>query len=365
MTQQLDRMEDGKDSTRFPVAATPKDDALVRAVSQREVAEAQGMMLVAQRFPRDEAAARERILIACQRPGLAEAAIYTYPRGGTQVTGPSIRLAEAFAQIWGNLQFGIRELEQSAGRSTMEAYAWDLEHNVRQVKVFQVRHLRHAQGTVHALETPRDIYEEVANQGARRMRACILGLIPGDIVEDAVAECEKTLKTKADTSPAALKKMVTDFAAFGVTKEQIEGRLQRRLDAITPAQKINLVKVYNSMKDGMSVAADWFGTPGEAEEKRTGNAGVKEALKKGAAKAKAAEQSTPTPESEEKPEPSGRGALLNQIEEAITMTGDDRQRVMDQWADSVKREHFQSPNELQGDEPAAFLAWITGPWADQ
>ena len=277
---QLTRMDEGKPPGDFPIAAQPQQDALVRAVSQREIAEAQAAMLVAQRFPRDESDARERILIACQRPALAEGAMYTYARGGTNITGPSIRLAEAIAQTWGNLTFGMRELEQRHGESTMEAFAWDLERNVRQIKVFQVKHTRHTRQGSYALDDPRDIYETVASQGARRLRACILGLIPGDIVEAAVAECEKTLTAQADRSTEGVKKMLAAFEKYEVTKEQIEARLQRKLDAMTAAQMVGLLKIYTSLKDGMSSPAEWFGLPDGESEAQVGIAGVKDTLAK-------------------------------------------------------------------------------------
>ena len=66
------------------------------------------------------------------------------------------------------------------------------------------------------------------------------------------------MKTHADTSPETIQKMVSAFAEFGVTKEQIEKRIQRRLDAIQPAQVVGLKKVYASLRDGMSSAGDWF-----------------------------------------------------------------------------------------------------------
>ena len=69
------------------------------------------------------------------------------------------------------------------------------------------------------------------------------------------------MKAKADTSPEAMQKMVTAFEAFGVTKEQIEKRIQRRLDAIQPAQVVSLKKIYASLRDGMSSPADWFELP--------------------------------------------------------------------------------------------------------
>ncbi len=259
-----------------PIATVPQaNQALVEIEQQRAQAEVQSAIVLAKKFPRNHVEALDRILNACQRPGLAEQALYSYARGGTEITGPSIRLAEALAQSWGNLQFGIKEIEQRAGESTVEAFCWDVESNVRQVKTFQVKHERHTKKGSYALSDPRDIYETVANQGARRLRACILGVIPGDVIESAVSQCEQTLKAKADTSPEALKKLVDAFSPYSVTKEQIEKRIQRRLDTITPAQLIQLRKIYNSLKDGMSSPSDWF----EVEQKPDAAATLKEKIK--------------------------------------------------------------------------------------
>lgn len=241
-----------------PVAARPTNNAIADAGQQREIAEVQSAMVIAKRFPRDPIEAMDKILQACTRPSLAEGALYSYSRGGSDVTGPSIRLAEVAAQAWGNVSFGIRELEQRNGESTVEAFAWDVETNTRQVKVFQVAHVRHTRQGSKKLEDPRDVYELVANQGARRLRSCILGVIPGDVIEAAVKQCEETLRANADTSPDALKKLVAAFEPFGVTREQIEKRIQSRLEAIRPAQIVHLKKVYASLRDGMSSAADWF-----------------------------------------------------------------------------------------------------------
>ena len=229
------------------------------AESDRAIQEVQAAMTIAQRFPRDVLKARDRILEACARPRLAEGALYSYNRGGSDVSGPSIRLAEAIAQNWGNLQFGVRELEQGNGESTVETYAWDLETNTRQVKLFHVKHVVHTQKGPKYLDDPRDIYEHVASQGARRLRACILGVIPGDVIEAAVDQCEKTLRADADTSPEAVRKMVDTFKEqFGVTRRQVEERLGRRLESIQPAQMVSLKKIWMSLRDGMSSAEDWF-----------------------------------------------------------------------------------------------------------
>lgn len=247
-----------------PVTAPtpPAATGMIAVAQQREVAETQAKMMIARMNPRNEQAALDRILNACTRPGLAEAAMYSYVRGGTDISGPSIRLAEAMAQQWGNLDFGVRELESRDGVSTVEAYAWDIETNVVQRKIFQVAHTRWTKRDGNTiLSDPRDIYETIANNGARRLRACILGIIPGDVAEAAVKQCETTLAAKISVTPERISKLVETFAAIGVTKDMLEKRIQRRIEAITAAGIVQLGKIYNSIKDGMSKPGDWFGAP--------------------------------------------------------------------------------------------------------
>ena len=226
----------------------------------RQAQEVQAAMVVAKRFPRDEVANYNRIMRACQRKGLAEKAMYEYPRGGQKVTGPSIRLAEAIAQSWGNIDFGIIELEQKNGESQVMAYAWDLETNTRQTKIFSVPHVRGTKKGNIPLTDPRDIYEMVANQGARRLRACILGVIPGDVIEDAVIQCEKTL-VEGEKQPII--DIVRDMAArfqneFSVPIEAIEKYIGCKSEAFSMNDLVRLKKVYISLRDGMAKREDYF-----------------------------------------------------------------------------------------------------------
>lgn len=236
----------------------------VMAVEQeRAIQEVQAALVIAKRFPRDPIASMDKILQACTRETLADSALYSYSRGGTEVTGPSIRLAEAMAQNWGNIQFGIRELEQRNNASVVEAFAWDIETNVRQVKTFTVPHVRDTRKGKKALTEARDIYEMVANQGSRRLRACILGVIPGDVTEAAVRQCEITQSSTVDVSPESIKKLLSTFLSeFRVTQAQIEKRIQRRIESIRPAQFLQLRKIYQSLRDGMSGTEDWFDSDG-------------------------------------------------------------------------------------------------------
>lgn len=302
-----------------PFVAQTDNRHLTQSSAAREESEVQAMMVIAKRFPRDPVQAMDRILQSCTRQSLAEGALYSYNRGGSEITGPSIRLAEAMAQAWGNLQFGIRELEQRDGESVVEASAWDLETNTRQVKVFQIPHVRHTRAGAKRLEDPRDIYELIANQGARRLRACILGVIPGDVTEAAVQQCEVTLAAKADTSPESVKKMVEAFGKYGVTSEQIQRRIGNRLDAIRPAQMIQLKKIYASLRDGMSAASDWF-----TDEPRTES--VKDKLKRRQSESQVTDPIAEILAGIAKSSPEDLGSWLEEAR-AQGIAGDDLERI--------------------------------------
>ncbi len=225
----------------------------------RQAQEVQAAMVVAKRFPRDEQASRVRIQQACTRLSLAETAMYEYPRGGQNVTGPSIRLAEVMAQNWGNLDFGITELEQKNGESTVMAYCWDLETNTRQTKIFSVPHRRDTRKGSQVLTDSRDIYELVANQGARRLRACILGIIPGDVVDAAVNQCEFTLAQAKNLQERVANTINAFQNEFGVPVQALEQVIGCNASAFTVQSVIRLGKIYTSIKEGRSDVKDHFG----------------------------------------------------------------------------------------------------------
>lgn len=233
----------------------------------RQAQEVQAAMVVAKRFPRDETASWGRIMRSCQRKSLAEQAIYEYPRGGENVTGPSIRLAEAMAQNWGNLDFGVVELDQKPGESTVMAYCWDLETNTRQTKIFTVPHIRQTKKGAKVLTDPRDIYEMVANQGSRRMRACILGILPGDVVDAAVDQCNETLRGGKEPLIDRVRKMAAVFQEqLSVPLECLEQYIGCKAEAFSEQSVVRLRGVFTAIKEGRAVREDYFTLPSAPQE---------------------------------------------------------------------------------------------------
>lgn len=266
--------DDARPTNPFAVAQAPAAGGAVAAMQKREETEVFAMVMMAKRFPRDPAAAMDRILNAFARPTLAEVSQYQFARGGTDIVGPSIRAAEAVAQEWGNLDTGWREVARGMGPngrpfSEVTAYCVDLQSTTRKSLSFIVPHWRDTKGGGYLLKDERDIYELCANQAQRRLRACILAMVPGDVIETAMNQAATTLRTSADVSPDAQQKLVVAFEKWGVTKEHIEKRIQRRLDAITPAQMVQLKRIYVSLRDDMSAPHEWFEVAPPEEKKTT------------------------------------------------------------------------------------------------
>ncbi len=238
---------------------------LMVIATTRAAQEVQAAMVVAKKMPRDEYAVYKRVMAACERPGLAKVAVYTYPRGKTTVMGPSIRLAETIIRAYGNASYGVNELSQDAdrGESIVEAFCWDLETNTRVQKTFTVKHARHTKKGSVKLFDPRDVYELTANQGARRVRACILGVVPGDLVEDALSKCQQTLcKAEKDPLELRVKRMLETFkATFGVVSPQVLAYLKvGKPDEISEDDLDTMRGAFQSIKDNTASVNDFFPT---------------------------------------------------------------------------------------------------------
>ena len=87
---------------------------------ERAIAEAQGQLTLAKRFPRNMITAYNELMEACSSKAFANSAFYSVPNRGS---GPSIRFAEEVARVYGNFVYGHRELSRSEGKSEVEVFA--------------------------------------------------------------------------------------------------------------------------------------------------------------------------------------------------------------------------------------------------
>ena len=235
--------------------------------ASRAVAEAQGKLLIAKKFPRNETEAFAKAIQSCQRPGLALKAFYSFPRGKETVTGVTIRFAEELARCYGNLDYGIKELSNSDGQSEMQAYCWDLETNTMSLQNFTNKHIRESKYGNTELKSQRDIYELNANMGARRLRSRILAILPPDLVEECIQECRRTLAGDNSTPIIdRINKMVVAFQKIGVSKEQLEKRLNHTVESVTEEELVELTGIYNGIRTKETKVSEWFEQPKTANK---------------------------------------------------------------------------------------------------
>lgn len=232
--------------------------------------EVKAQVIIAKEYPRDRRVSVDEILKECARPDFADAAVYSYPRGKEMVTGPSIRLAEQMANAWGNNKFGWEMLDRKRGEngrgySVVRCSAWDLEKNVFINRQFTVEHWRQTKSGGYALTDDRDIYELEANMAARRLRACILQMIPGEVTAVAVNACRKTSSTglaKAMEDPRQRSVIITQTAKvyekMGIKQNDLEEFLNTRVDDWNADHMLRLKELKNSLDDGISNIAEVF-----------------------------------------------------------------------------------------------------------
>lgn len=227
----------------------------------RAIQEVQGAIFMARQLPRDEAFSRKKIMAATQNLLFAERAIYAYPRGGSMIMGPSIRAAETLALNWGNLLTGTKILSQSTEqhKSELMVYCWDLESNVRAERIFVSSHIREKKSGNEIITSARDIYEKEANDSSRRLRACILAIIPNYITEEFVKNCEKRLLGNEETTlEERITALVNNFNDIGITEQDLKDKMGVSPEKFVAKNIVFLGHIYNSIKDGFAPASHFF-----------------------------------------------------------------------------------------------------------
>lgn len=227
----------------------------------RAAAEVYASVMAADAKPRNEQRAIRSMNDACRMRELAERAFFRFNRGGGNVTGPTVHLARELARCWGNIQYGVAELrrDDDHGQSEMQAFAWDLETNARSSAIFIVPHKRDKRDGPEALSDMRDIYENNANNGARRVREALFSVLPLWYVEQAKTLCTKTLEDGGGKPlPQRIAASIEAFAGIGVSEQQLATKVGRPSASWTALDLAPLTVIYTSIKRGETTRDEEF-----------------------------------------------------------------------------------------------------------
>lgn len=219
---------------------------------QRATAEVLGAIMAAQQAPRDLDDAQREMEYACADPGLANQAFFAVPRAGKTVNGISVHLARELARCFGNIDYGIHELnrDDTAGSSEMVAFARDVQRNTRASTTFVVPHRRAGRNAAQLVDVD-DIYQNNANYGARRMREQIIAVLPRWFVARAEELCRKTIEDGDGTPlPDRIERAVASLAAIGIALPRAEAKVGAVRSRWTASDVADLGVLYQSVRQG-------------------------------------------------------------------------------------------------------------------
>lgn len=220
------------------------------AVVAAEIAKVQAQCVLAINNPRNLRQVEQSIEGMCSSVYLAKEAEYEYTRGGTRITGPTIKLMSAIAQCYKNVTSGWTELSRTKDKSKISAWAWDLENNYKNELEFEVPLYRETKSGRTLLTSDRDIYELIANYAARRVRKCIESVIPRYLVDMAIEKCHDTLESKIDVK-TELKKLINWLKSYqDIDLVQVEEKLGMKYEAFSNVQYTTISKWCNALRDG-------------------------------------------------------------------------------------------------------------------
>lgn len=275
MTAELIPQQQNNPFAKVPVAANQNANVGAIAVEQeRAIAEAQGQLTLAKRFPRDLNAAYAELMEACASKAFAETAFYSVPNRGS---GPSIRFAEEVARVYGNFKYGHRELSRGDGKSEVEVYAWDMEKNNHSTRQLTVMHVVDTKYGPKPCRDQSDIDNLIANKASKQIRGRILALLPKWLVAEAIEKCKMTLAGATDEPVAVrVRKMINAFAKYGVNTDHLERYIGHSLDDVTLDELIDLTGVFNAIREGAK-PSEYFPSdePQQDEKKAAVNAAIK------------------------------------------------------------------------------------------
>jgi hypothetical protein len=264
-------------------------------------AENDSMMMVAVQRPRKEAEVLEGAISELELyPDLAEQNYYSIEykerRGSNkkvEVAGPGIGAAMALARRWGNCCTRGVQVGEDEEHVYLSGVFLDLESNFRVEKPFTVaKYLKRHDGPTERLRDARLVMAIQAG-ASKAMRNAILSGLPKGLVEAYYQRCRAIAAREAKTKWAEI---VTKFREFGVTKEMLEGYIEKPLEKLADAEMVDLRGVYNSLRDGIVQPGEIFVRKPKEEEPSTGT--VETALAGGADVTAGAEQAADPQEQE-------------------------------------------------------------------
>lgn len=219
-------------------------EAQVRAEIDTQIA-------TAKRYPRNLQKVHANALAMVESSKeIAMGCMYSVPKAGQRITGPSVRLAEIMASTWGNLRIKVDFLEEAHDYVLVQAVAIDLESNVAFSRPVR-RRILDKDGKRYKTDV---IETTVAAAQGIAKRNVIFDVIPAAFIKpiyDAARELAIGKETEFDAQRA---RCVKHFQALGIPAPTLLKHLGKlKVTDIKRDDVEYLIGIINAIKEGESV----------------------------------------------------------------------------------------------------------------
>ena len=186
---------------------------------------------------------------------VAESCIYSLPRSGKTLEGPSVRLAEIVTASYGNIRSGARVIADDGKIITAQGICHDLETN-NSVTVEVKRRVTNKQG----VRFNDDMIVVAGNAAcAIAYRNAVLKIVPAALITPIYNSAKEIIKGTVATLPTKRKQALEFFKSKGVKDEQICESLDiKRIEDIDIEKLFTLRTMATALKNSESTVEEMF-----------------------------------------------------------------------------------------------------------
>lgn len=243
------------DETKFDVV----EPTAIQSIQRAEV---DAQISTAKKYPRQLSSVKKDMLsFATLDQETAASCFYSLPRGGKNIQGPSVRLAEIASSCYCNLRAGSRVIStETTGPSphvVIQAIAHDLEKNVA-VTVEKRRRIFAKKSNNGRIDE--DDINLACNAGAAiAFRDAIFKVVPLALIKPVYEAAKKVAIGDAKTLKDRRAGMVESFGKMGVDLKRILTLLGKKaLEDIGLEDLETLIGLHTAIKDGATSIDEAF-----------------------------------------------------------------------------------------------------------
>lgn len=243
----------------------PNEESLQPVVLDAvEAAAINQQIATAKRYPRTLSKVKQDMMsFATLDEDTAASCFYTLPRGGKNIQGPSVRLAEIAISCYGNLRAGTRVVATHTQGDNphviVQAVCHDLEKNVA-ITMEKRRRITKKKSKETIDED--DINLACNACSAIALRDAVYKVVPLALVKPVYEAAKRVAIGEASSLVAKRGKVIDRLKQMGVTEERILGVLDvRKVDDIVLEHLEILIGLGTAIKDGDTTIEEAFPAP--------------------------------------------------------------------------------------------------------